>query len=900
MHTQTEPLRSRKGCFLAGATLVATLAASAAAVAADQGASAAPSKDDTMKLEAIVVTGYRASLQKSLETKRESDSIIDVITAEDVGKFPDTNVAESLSHLTGITVDRQFGEGEKVSILGTDPALNRVLVNGQTIASGDWGGNPTDMSGRTFNYTLLSPEIIGTAEVFKATEARIDEGSIGGTVIVHTRRPLDLPANTLRASAGYAYNDRSEKGNFRGSALYNWKSQDNKLGAIAAITHDKENLYRAGIEYWGFGTVSSNQYLVPFGMNSAFFKQERKRDGLQGALEWRPSEALDLNLTGIHIKGVYDNFSQSRYVVPAYWGTLDSYQTKGNYVVGGHVTAGNATVNGVTLVGPAANPYNANGQYDTNLRKTTVGTDSVNVHGDYRPGTWHGAFDAGHTRATGGKDPEYLFSLMFNQSYTFAYDGSMSFLRFDNTGVATDPTAYKTRQAIPSSFIVNGQYVNPTNADNGRYQAGGIEYTTTVDKEDYGQVDLDRPVNWGAFKKVLAGLKYTDHVNSQKSVGNFIPVTTIRDLTAFSPRLSPSSLFKGDGASGDLVTMVVPDQSTVVSYLLGQPQGAMEEKKGQEWHVNEKNSAAYAQTNFSGEAYRGNFGVRAVRTEDMSKYWNYDNATQSYSRVAQKTTYTKVLPSFNFTFDLAKDLLVRAGVAQVIARPRYSDLAGQFSLDNTKLTGSGGNPDLKPYESTNINVAFEWYPEKTSLLSAEFFARDISSYVLVVTQDKVLFNTATRQNATYSVSAPFNAGSALVRGVALTAQKDIAWGFGIQTNATFSQADTSNGYNMPFLSKRTYNIIPYFERGPFKARVSYSWRSEFFTQIGRANGLLFADSYKQLDASASYALTKNIDVVLNGTNLLDSTYFWYYKYKYAPMGVYKNGRMLTVSVSYKL
>src|SRR6185503_5838535 len=104
-------------------------------------------------LEDIVVTGIRQSLQKSIQTKKQTDAIVDVITAEDVGK--------SLSHLPGFSVDRQFGEGEKVSIHGTDPALNRVLVDGHTVASADWGGNPNDISGRTFNYALLAPEFIG-------------------------------------------------------------------------------------------------------------------------------------------------------------------------------------------------------------------------------------------------------------------------------------------------------------------------------------------------------------------------------------------------------------------------------------------------------------------------------------------------------------------------------------------------------------------------------------------------------------------------------------------------------------------------------------------------------------------------------------------------------------------
>ena len=200
----------------------------------------------------VVVTGIRGSLQKSTATKKKSDAIIDVISAEDIGKFPDTNIAESLSHLPGVSIDHNFGEGEKVSILGTDPALNRIMVDGHTIASADWGGNPNDPTSRTFNYSLMGPEIVGQLKVYKSPEAWLDEGSLGGSVILETRKPLDLAAGTFFGSAGYSYNDRSEKGDVRASGLYSWHNANRNFGFLVAATYDKEQLHRAGIEYFGY------------------------------------------------------------------------------------------------------------------------------------------------------------------------------------------------------------------------------------------------------------------------------------------------------------------------------------------------------------------------------------------------------------------------------------------------------------------------------------------------------------------------------------------------------------------------------------------------------------------------------------------------------------------------
>ena len=217
---------------------------------------AAPTNPSVSTLDEVKVVGYQASLGKALNVKRNADAIVDAISAEDIGKFPDTNVAESLSRLSGITVDRQFGEGEKVSILGTDPALNRVLLNGQTIASTSWGGDPNDPDSRSFNYSTLAPEVVGLMEVYKTPEARIDEGSIGGTVIVHTRKPLELERNTLTGTVSYGYNDRSEEGKPNASALYSWKNQDETLGVLTSVMHSQRVLRRDGVEIFGYDDVA--------------------------------------------------------------------------------------------------------------------------------------------------------------------------------------------------------------------------------------------------------------------------------------------------------------------------------------------------------------------------------------------------------------------------------------------------------------------------------------------------------------------------------------------------------------------------------------------------------------------------------------------------------------------
>ena len=290
-------------------------------------AAATPALAQDATVDELVVTGIRASLQQSLETKRNADAIVDSVTAEDVGKFPNSNVAEALTMVPGVTVDRQFGQGEKVSILGTDPALNRTLLNGQTVASADWF--ILDSPGRTFNYALLAPQIVGRVDVYKSPEARIDEGSIGGTVIVSTRRPFDLKSPTIAGSVGYLYNDRSKKDDLQGALIASWKNADETLGVAVSVQKATDQLRRDGVETYGtmaasqwaggnpdnpvdsrnFGCVGACATTLGANLNArspnafgtSFFEQERDRLTYTGSIQFRPNDQLELEFNYLGI-----------------------------------------------------------------------------------------------------------------------------------------------------------------------------------------------------------------------------------------------------------------------------------------------------------------------------------------------------------------------------------------------------------------------------------------------------------------------------------------------------------------------------------------------------------------------------------------------------------------------
>jgi TonB-dependent receptor len=222
-----------------------------------------------------------------------------------------------------------------------------------------------------------------------------------------------------------------------------------------------------------------------------------------------------------------------------------------------------------------------------------------------------------------------------------------------------------------------------------------------------------------------------------------------------------------------------------------------------------------------------------VYTSDKSSYYATTDGGNTYTPTVSHKDYLKFLPSLNVSWDITDTFKLRGAVAEVIARPRYAQLAGAFSRSDTNLTASTGNPDLDPYQSTNYELSGEWYFRPGSLLSVEYFRREISSYMVTKTVSE--FVTAGRHHrAEYQVTKPVNASNATVNGVSVGFQTAIWGGFGILTNYTYANAKSGvdadgNVVNLPYLSKHTVNVIPYFEKDGFQARVSWNWRSDYFT-----------------------------------------------------------------------
>lgn len=830
-----------------------------------------PAPADARTLGTVQVTGIRASLQKSIDLKRNADSIVEAITAEDVGKFPDTNVAESLSHLPGLTVDRNFGEGDKVSILGTDPALNRLLYNGQTLASTNWAGDPNSPDGRSFNYSLLASEIIGNAEVYKTPQARIDEGSIGGTVIVNTRRPLDLKANTLTGTVSYGYNDRADKGKPNASVLYSWKNQSGTFGVLGSVMHQDKVIHREGTEIFGYQDLDAvdhpfppgvlpagTQGVYPTAINTALFTQDRKRDGVSAAVQWKPSQAFELNFDGLYVSEKFNNFNQSHY---GDWSSSTPYAT----AIGVHdgvATSGS--------FGPEAPTY-----LDGYYRESKDNTGSLHLRADWHGQGWNASSQVGYTSATGGSQGIYNMQFETLGGYDYVLAGKRPQINYHYD--ATDPSIQFAHGA-------------------------GLNFAPTYDKERYFQVDFDHDVQWGPLTQILIGAKASNHYNGQSSYNAHFDSLDGSGVTlaGLDAGVTPGGYLDGLAPSASMRQWATIDADAMKAFIQRLP-GASDLVLDQKatYGIQEQNRAAYLQGNFAGDAYRGNLGVRYYHTRDSVTGYNAA-ADDTFVPVDKKSSYGDWLPSFNLAYDLRDDLTLRFAAAKVMARPRYQNMTPYVALDDRTLTGSSGNTDLKPYRSTNFDASAEWYYTPDSLLSAEFFFRRISDYILSQNVDRTFYNMTENEDDIYHIQTPVNAGTAKVKGVSLTWQGNLGAGFGILANYTYSDADTDASYSLPYNSRDAFNISPYFEKGPWSARINYGWRSSYFTAIGQLDSHQITDGFTELDASIGYQINAHLQVSLDAQNLLDETYYTYDDTPSQPYNTYKNGRAYMLGLNFKL
>lgn len=860
-------------------------------------------QQEAVDLDTVTVVGIRGSMEKSLDTKRNADARLEVVTAEDVGKLPAHNVADTLQRLPGVNISSSsadeggFDEADRVSLRGTSPSLTQTLINGHSVGSADWfvlsqGSNV----GRSVSYTLLPSELVSSVEVNKSSQAKLQDGGTTGTVNIITRRPLQFADSlTAEVSVGAVRSDQAQSTDPQLSGLFNYKNDAGTFGVMVQAFKQKRELRREAQEVpGGFFQISatdpagiSNPDLVgvyaPGLLGSTLFEQTRDRKGGLIDIQFKPNDDLTLGLSHFTSDMKANNYNRNFML----WG--------GNFARAQAPDPGYVVRDGVltdaTYTGQAGRDYAV---YDMIYREASAKSSYTTLDAAWQiTDNLSSKFQAGTTSGEGSTPRQFIAEV------TLGSGGGAS---WSTHGAGS-----------PVDWTVGGD-ISPAGVTS--FGTWGNQEVTAKDDEDWFTADFSQYFNSGVLSSIDFGARYADHTREAQSPEGASPGNIWPALQNGATGSYPGG-FAGDigGEFPRDIWYFTPGalQEAILAnstWLYDNDGPTGRHNYGGEWKVSEKNFAAYVQANFVGDRWSGNVGLRYVSIDqDINSYQAVSDPANAdvsslFGQWIRKNTNNKhdrVLPSANLKFELADDLVFRFAASQTQTLPDYSALGTSSWGSDLNRTGGGGNPNLKPVLSTNFDANLEWYFMPRGLLSIGAFAMDLKDYVAYGTETQMLFSELTHQLEAYEVSVPINANGQ-VKGLEVAYEQPIGEFFGINANYTYSDGSTAHTWadgsnNLLGNSKDTYNVGAYFENDTFGARVSYTRRSSFLIGLSGANPY-YQDDFGTLSASLSYKVADWLNISLDGLNLNNPT-IKYYQSAAIPTSFYSNGRQYYLNFRFK-
>lgn len=763
--------------MILGASLAA-LMTSGSALAQDNASSEEAADERT--LQTVTVKGIRGSLKASLDVKRDSNQIVDAVSAEDVGKFPDANVAESLQRITGVAIDRSGGEGQFITVRGLGPEFNTVLLNGRTIA--------TDNDGREFSFDVLSSDIIQRAEVFKSASADVQSGGIGAVVNIVTARPLDRPGRSFTASVAGTYDTLREETSPEYSAVGSWTNEDNTLGFLLGASYSERKSQVDSANTGGFlvrdgsltvdapesssGLDDTALGSLPAGtrvqQNLAFARdiQDRERLTINGAFQARPSDSLTITIDGLYSE--FDVASES---------TVFSAFFNPQFI--DPVIDGNGTVTSFSRP-----------SLDFNARNPLIAQ-----------GGWLSQDD--NVLTSNNREAE-----------TYVIGGNVEWQATPDIAVNLDLSASNATRDATNPFVVVGKFSTTSPlvqlpGDSGigtvtnlsdltdtslqRLHFVNVQRDAVEDDILEFKGDIDWSVDRGPLKTVSSGFSYTDREKTRDQFDNFSATQGFGIFCAYCgytvPLPDPSVLqpfqFDGflDGVSGsnqipssilsfsfsDLFAQLNSDAAITAANRAGR--GAISDadliarrnaagnstfgfyepdlNTAASFGVQEEITALYFNTDWEGEIgglpWGANVGFRVTQTEVVSTGVDQpvveiresvgdtqlDIIFGPATNVSVSNDYLNFLPSFNFNVEPTDDTVLRLSYSDTVTRPTLTALgvSNTFGGRSNAPVSGGGNPELEAFESSNWDISFEWYYDDVSFFGVSAFHKDFENFL---------------------------------------------------------------------------------------------------------------------------------------------------------------------------
>ena len=877
----------------------------------------------------IIVTGFRRSLDAALNVKRESVSSVDAIVAEDIAKFPDQNLAESLQRIPGISIQRDAGEGRAITVRGLGAQFTRVRVNGlETVATATDGASSN--RDRAFDFNVFASELFNSIVVHKTAEASLDEGSLGAVVDLNTGNPLGGKTGvTVVGSVQGSYNDLSKNFGPRLAGLLSWKSEDGTFGVAVSGAYTKTNNFQLGNNSvrWAQGPFDSvdgvSCYSQPNrggtwrgnaacnAVGLAFhpriprygsIRNERERLGLTASVQWSPSDA-----TKISIDGLYSRFRETR--EEKYGEVLIRSNERAMNVSNYTIDANNNLI--------AATIDDAWVRTEHYLRKSQTefyqlgGSWDQDVSDNFRFTLMGGA---SKSDATIPLETTFVFDDRDAQGYRYDYTNMNKPVLSFGTSV-TDPANFQLAEIRdrPSETVNKfrtGQLRTEWDVAEGfQIKAGALYRRFQFDTAGFSRDAVVCP-NAGGRDVVKGTITCSPNTLFGANAIYGFPATGLGETfnlgKAGQPAGTTSSFYIPNIDASAAATGLYDRTATV---LVGDTRGVTETVKG-----------AYWQFDFKGELfglrYAANAGMRYVQTKQSSVGLTSStvNSVVTNTPVNVKRSYDDWLPAANLAFFPTEKLILRAAISQVLTRPSLGSLTPGGSVDGFNYRVNFGNPQLNPFRAVAYDLSAEWYFAPQSIFSVAAFKKDVESFPVSATRSGSFASTGlplsvipasspaagAPEGQLWQITSPVNGTGASLKGMEVSLQTAFRFlpgflkNFGLLANATFVDSSASYSQGGPAttitsagvlgalpntvrtatlfgLSKRAYNGTLYYEDAKFSARGSISYRSPYIDGAS-ATGNLFEgyDSTINVDASVRYKLTPAIEVSLEGTNLTNN------------------------------
>jgi iron complex outermembrane receptor protein len=861
------------------------------AVPADD--AAAPGDATAADGEEIVVTGLRASLRSAQGVKRNSEQIVDAIVAEDIGKLPDVAVSDTAARIPGVQVLRERGEAGTVLLRGLDRTFYTTTYNGREIFTAET---------RSVALQDFPAGGISAIEAFKTSTANLVEPGLSGLINVRSRRPFDFSGFEAAGSVWFNYPNQSEDISPNAQLLISnrWETGMGDIGALINFSYTRLH-YQDSIRRHGFFIADLAGGRSPDWPEIHYNEADRWRPSINGALQWRPSPGVELYAEGLW-QGYRENVTDNMWAQPLWGGA--SYSNIVNE--GGNIISG--TVNRPTACCSATETWGFQGatKRDTNTYQFAVG----------------GSYDAGPLRITADVART---SSTFNLR-TESVDYELNTNNFSVDWYTGRPGGYGP------TFQVNG--IDPANPAIYNYRGFFEDYATAKGDDWQARLDFEYETGISAIPKFEAGVRFVNRDASNvggsfywNQRGRNVPFSAVPlDYELFH------SAFHGDNHKPSPITWLAPTFDSVWDNLTElrqfninlNGQGSVNGPPvdpGRTFNINEKSYAGYGQVGYEfdlggGATIDGAIGVRVVKTEEDIT-GTLQGLPGGPQPISYQTEYTDFLPNANMRIRFSPKLQLRLAATETRTRPAFNQLNPAFSLFSPPgcpvqqqgcfRRGSGGNPFLQPLNSRNYDASLEYYFSRNGFVSGAIFRRDMRGFIAT---GEFALPDPDPQGLTILITGPFNTNKGRIQGfeAQLSTFFDFEglpnWmkAFGVQANVTYIDAkavfptttpgSATNTARLPIpdVSKWTYNLVGMYEAHGLTLRLAYNYRSGF-----PEGGLSDRDDYtlqgkghpvSRLDWSSSYAITENVTVFLDWTNILGKPFKSdIVRVNYSPTGV---------------